>query len=450
MTQFNLKKGFNIKVAGKAGLNLVNISAPAKVALLPIEYIGIKAKLDVEIGTEVKIGSSLFHSKDNEAIRFVSPVSGKVADIVRGERRALLEIVVENDNKNSFEALKIISEKELDSTSADQIIEAMLKGGLWPMIKQRPFSKIANPANQPRDIFISGFNSAPIAADVNFIMQGLQKEFQHGVNLLAKLTKGSVYLGVGKDPGFFNTIKNVELNSFSGPHPAGNVGVHIHHIKQIKHRDTVWTINPYDVAMIGKSFAEGKFISERIVALAGQSLNDRHYCKTIVGAPIESLIEENNVNHPEVRYISGNVLTGRKVQRSGYIGFYDNLLTVIPEGPKEKKLLGWYLPGIKTRSHSRSFVSTWLGKESFEVNTLLNGGDRAFIISGDYETVLPMDIYPVYLVKSIMADDIEEMEALGILELDEEDLALCSYICPSKYDFGSALRKGLDLIEKEG
>jgi Na+-transporting NADH:ubiquinone oxidoreductase subunit A len=450
MARFNLKKGFDIKAAGKAELKITEIPAPSKVAIQPVEFRGIKAKLEVEAGSVVKIGSPLFHAKHNEALKFVSPVSGKVVEINRGERRTLLEVVIENDNTNNTEEIKTIAEKDVASVSKDQIIKSMLKGGLWPMIKQRPFNKIANPEEEPRDIFISGFDTAPLAADVNFILNGLEKEFQHGIDLLTKLTSGKIYLSTGPQAGFLSEIKNAEINTFIGPHPAGNVGVQIHHIKSVKQHQVVWTIRPSDVAMIGKSFLEGFFIPDRIIAIAGHGLNDRQYCKTILGVPLASLIKESNVNNPEVRYISGNLLTGRKIQRSGYVGFYDNLVSVIPEGPKEKKLLSWYHPGFKKRSHSKSFISSWLGKKEFEMDTLVNGGDRAFIISGDYERVLPMDIYPVYLLKSILVDDIQEMEELGILELDEEDLALCTYICPSKYDFGTVLRKGLDLIEKEG
>ncbi len=450
MAHFKLNKGFDIRIAGAAQLKIEDAKAPEKVALQPTDFKGTKVKLEVEVGSKVNIGSPLFHAKENEDLKFVSPVSGKVVEINRGDRRVLLEIVVENDNKYSAEPINVISENNVSSIKKDQIISGMLKSGLWPMIRQRPFSIIADPAAEPRDIFISGFDTSPLAADVNFILQGLEKELQHGINILAKLTSGKVYLSTGREEGVFSSIAHVEKNSFTGSHPAGNVGVQIHHIKALKNHGVVWCVQPYDVAMIGKSFLEGKFANERVVAIAGQALNDRHYFKTFLGASLATIIKDENINYPEARFISGNVLSGRKLQKRGYIGFYDSLVSVIPEGPKEKKLFGWYRLGAKQRSHSKTFLSSWLGKKEFDANTLLNGGERAFVISGDYEKVLPMDIYPVYLMKSILAEDIEEMESLGILELDEEDVALCSYICPSKYDFGSIVRKGLDLIEKEG
>ncbi|KAA3615629.1 MAG: Na(+)-translocating NADH-quinone reductase subunit A [Calditrichaeota bacterium] len=448
MAEFKLKKGFDIKVAGKADLELTDLGAPKKVALQPTDFRGYKPKLEVEVGSQVKKGSPLFHLKSNEAIKFVSPVSGKVVEINRGERRAIVEVVVENDSKD--EALKF--DTFSDSTTKEQIIDTMSKGGMWPLVRQRPFSKIANPADTPRDIFISGMDTAPLAADMKFIMQGLEKDFQLGVNIISKLTEGKIYLstesGAEGIPAFQNVI-NVEKNTFSGPHPAGNVGVQIHHIKPVK-RDIVWYVQPYAVAMIGQFFRTGEYASERIVAIAGHALKKKQYFKTILGVPVASLITEANLAHPDCRLISGNVLTGRKVLHKGYVGYYDNLISVIPEGPKERRLIGWYRPGFNLRSHSKSFLSTWVNRDENEVDTLLNGGDRTFVMSGDYENVLPMDVYPVYLAKSIMAEDIEEMEGLGILEVDEEDLALCSYICPSKNDFGKIVRQGLDLIEKEG
>lgn len=454
MADYKLKKGFDINVAGKADLKLVELDAPRKAAILPSEFLGLKPKMDVEEGDPVKIGTVLFHDKNNEKIKFTSPVSGKVAAINRGDRRRIMEVVIENDMKNDAEKFMVIKPESAASAKKEQIIENMLKGGMWPLIRQRPFNKIANPEDEPRDIFVSGMDTAPLAADVDFIMQGLEADFQLGVDILGQLTPGKVYLGVNgkadKVAPAFKNVTNVEKNSFSGPHPAGNVGVHIHHTKPIKSGQKIWYVQPYAVALIGKFFRTGQFANERIIATAGSALNERQYYKVTLGTPLASLITEGNVNHPEPRFISGNILTGRKISAGAFTSFYDNLISVIPEGPKEKKLLGWYRPGLKMRSFNRSFLSSWVGPEEYEVNTLLYGGKRAFVATGDYEKVMPMDIYPVYLIKSILAEDITEMEGLGILEVDEEDVALCSYICPSKYDFGGIVRQGLDLIEKEG
>ena len=454
MADYKFKKGFDINISGKAELKLVTLDDPKKAAVQPAEFLGLKPKMEVNEGDIVKIGTPLFSDKFNESIKFTSPVSGKVAEINRGERRRLMEIVIENDMKNDAVKFKTVQPDGLARLSREEIIENMLKSGVWPAIRTRPFNKIANPAEAPRDIFISGMDTAPLAADLDFIMQGLDNEFQMGIDVLAKLTEGKIYLGInGKssnETSVFRKAQNVEKNTFSGPHPAGNIGVQIHHIKPIKSGEKVWYVQPYAVALIGKLFLSGQYPAERIVATAGNALNERQYYKITQGTPVASLVTEGNINHPEPRIISGNVLTGRKISIHSYTSYYDNLITVIPEGPKERKFIGWYRSGLKMRSFNRSFASTWFGPKEYDVNTLMNGGTRAFIMTGDYEKVLPMDIYPVYLIKSILAEDITEMEGLGILEVDEEDMALCSYICPSKYDFGGIVRKGLDLIEKEG
>lgn len=449
MAEFKLKKGFDIKPAGTAEKTLRDLHV-TKAALQPPDFRGIVAKLEVKVGDSVKKGTPLFHAKSNEEMKFVSPISGKVSEINRGARRALTEIVVESDNSDNAESFNAIDGAAISSTKKEDLIALMLQSGLWPMFRQRPFSKIANPNDAPRDIFISGMDTAPLAADVEFTLQGLEKEFQYGVDILNQLTEGKVYLSTAPGTTFFNNVKNVEKNLFSGAHPAGNVGVQMHHIKPVNSGEVVWYVQPYAVAMIGKTITSGTYAAERVVATAGSEIENRCYYKTVLGAPIAELITPESVNHPEVRYITGNMLTGRKVLSKGYAGFYDNLISVIAEGPKQKRLLGWYRPGFNLRSHSRSFLSTWVNRKENNMDTLYNGADRTFVMSGDYEKVLPMDIYPVYLIKSILAEDIEEMEQLGILEVDEEDVALCSYICPSKYDFGGLVRKGLDLIEKEG
>jgi len=454
MADFNLKRGFDIKIAGKAELRYKEVAPPQRVALQPVDFKGMKARLEVEEGSQVKKGSPLFHDKARPEVKFTSPVSGKVVAINRGERRKITEVIIESDGKNDEITFPAVTADKLDGVSADDIKNTLLESGMWPMIIQRPFGKIADPSAKPRDIFISAMDTSPLASDVNFIMDGLEKEFQFGVDILQKLTEGKVHLGVDghdKSPApAFAQINNVVKNSFSGPHPAGNVGIQIHHVAPIRRGDIIWTVKPYFVAMIGKLFSTGKIPTERIISIAGNGIREHVYFKTMVGAPISLFVNEDNIAHGDVRAISGDVLTGVKKQLNGFVGFYDNLLSVIPEGPKEKKLVGWFRPGGDVASYSRTFLSRWLPKSGFEVSTLKNGSDRAFVLSGLYEEVLPMDIYPVYLMKSIMADDIEEMEGLGILELVEEDIALCSYICPSKYDFGGILREGLDLIEKEG
>lgn len=452
MAEIRLKKGYNIPLAGAAKKELETAVAPSKVALLPFEFRGIKPKLSVKEGDTVQVGSPLFTDKQNPDIRFVSPVSGKVSAINRGERRKLMEIVVENDQKS--DALKIgnWSKDSLGTLGVLEIKQALLKGGLWPHIMQRPFSIIANPEEMPRDIFISGFDTGPLASKIGFLLKDRLEDFQLGIDMLSKLTDGKIFLSIPKTDSFFSKIKGVEINVFSGPHPAGNVGVQMHHVKPLKRGEMVWQINAVAVALIGRFFSTGEFPVERIVALAGSSVKEPKYISTTAAAPLAHLIPESKLDEGEVRIVSGNVLTGRKSNLNSYLGFYDTLITVLPEGTKKRKLLGYFLPGFKTESYSRTFFSSLVpGKKEYALDTLLKGGPRAFVMSAsDYEKVVPMDILPVQLAKSVLAEDIEDMEGLGILELDEEDVALCSYMCLSKTDFGKILRDGLDLIQKEG
>ncbi len=454
MSDFKLKKGFDIRLVGEAEKRIVELPAPKMVALKPQDFRGLKAKLEVHEGDTVKQGTPLFYAKSNENIKFVSPVSGTVKAIKRGERRALMEIIVENDGQNNSEKVDVPGREGIKTAGREKLQAVMMQGGVWPFIIRRPFSKIALAGDTPRDIFISGMDTGPLAPDMALVMEGLEDDFQAGIDALAQMTEGKVYLGIDSRAKSavpaFNQATGVEKNYFSGPHPAGNVGVHVHHVKPLKSGEVVWTVKPYGVAMIGRFLKTGLFPQERVVAVAGSSVKEPVYYKTITGVSLEDLFAQNGITDEEPRYISGNVLTGTRVLKSGFVGFYDNLVSVIPEGPKERKLLGWYLPGFKELSHSRTFMSRWFPSRAYKVNTLLHGADRAFVMSGDYESVLPMDIYPVFLVKSILANDFEEMEGLGLMELDEEDVALCSYICPSKYDFGGIIRQGLDIVEKEG
>ena len=426
MGEFKLKKGYDIKVAGAAEKVVTTLEIPKKVAVTPNEFRGVKVKLSVKPGDAVKIGSVLFEDKTLSDIKFVSPVSGKILEINRGERRALMEIVVENDLKDEKETVGNWKKDDLKKMDADAVKKALLKGGMWPHIIQRPFSKIANPNDTPRDIFISGMDTAPLAADLNLVMEGMEEYFQTGLDMMAKLTAGKVHLSLDlKNKSYakaFADATGVEKHYFSGPHPAGNVGVQIHHVKALKHGEIIWTLKPFAVALIGKFFTEGFYQAERVVTIAGSSLKKGKYFKTITGTPVINLIPENEVVDSEVRLICGNILSG------------------------------YFLPGFKTPSYSNTYLAKFLmlARKDYVLDTKIHGGKRAFVATGDYESVLPMDILPVYLAKSIIADDIEEMEGLGILELDEEDIALCSYICLSKTNFGYLLRRGLNFIEKEG
>ena len=454
MAEFKLKRGYDIPIAGQAEKKLTVLPSPERAAILPQEFRGLKLKLLISEGDSVKIGTPLLADKNNPDIKLVSPVSGTVSEIVRGERRMLKEIVVANDGKDTAEVVGKRNSDEAKKLKAEEIKRHLLAGGMWPLIRQRPFGKVANPADTPRDIFISAFDTAPLAADPAFMLEGEEETFQLGLDILGKLSGGKVHLSmngtVQPQPAVFARAGGVEKHFFSGPHPAGNVGVQIHHIAALQKDELVWVVQPFAVALIGKFFLTGSFPNERVVALAGGSLKERGYVKTIVGAPIGSLIPEENIDDENVRFITGNVLTGSKSTYSGYLTYYDYLITVIPEARKERKLLGYFRPGLDLPSFSKTFLSGIIPGKKFKMDTSLYGSHRAFILNEEYERVVPMNIMPVQLMKSILAEDFEEMENLGILELDEEDVALCSYIDLSKNDFGAILRKGLDLIEREG
>ncbi|NOZ46385.1 MAG: Na(+)-translocating NADH-quinone reductase subunit A, partial [Chlorobi bacterium] len=390
----NLKKGLDIRMKGKAEKIFVKADFPQTFAIKPTDFPGLTPKLDVKVDAEVKAGSTLFYDKNKPEIKFTSPVSGKVIAINRGERRKILEVVVQADSEIKYESFK---KADPSSLSKDEIKENLLNSGLWPFIKQRPYAVIAKPDDEPKAIFISGFDSSPLAPDFDFVVKGESEAFQKGIDTLSKLTSGKIHLSLnsGYPPAdVFTNAKGVEFHYFKGPHPAGNVGVQIHHIDPVNKNDVVWTIGPWEVIMIGKLFMNGQISNERIVALTGSEVVNPRYIKTYHGANISSIIKDN-IKTDNVRYISGNVLTGTKVEHDGFLGFYDSQITVIPEG-NYYEMFGWALPGFKKFSQSHSFFSWLFTNKEYKFDTNYHGGERAFVFSGEYEKVVPMDIYPVH------------------------------------------------------
>jgi Na+-transporting NADH:ubiquinone oxidoreductase subunit A len=445
--EVKIKRGINIKLKGEAEKIFTEAPAAKTIALKPTDFPGIIPKLLVKEGAEVKAGTPLFFDKKNEKVVFTSPVSGEVAEIRRGEKRKILEIVVLADKETNYENFK---KADPSSLSREEIKAELLKSGVWPFLRQRPFDVIANPADSPKSIFISAFDSSPLAADNDFMLHRQEEDFQLGINAIKKLTDGTVHLNVNgqiKANETFLNAKNVQINKFYGPHPAGNTGVQIHHIDPINKGEVVWVLAPRDVLIIGRLFKEGKFDARIAVAVAGSQVKSPKYFKTILGASVDSLIQQN-IKGEMPRYISGNALTGTRVNQNGHLSYYDNLLTVLPEGGNDQ-LFGWLAPGFDKFSLSKTFFS-WLtpGKE-YDLNTNLNGEERAFVVTGEYEKVFPMDIYPVQLLKAIMIEDIEQMENLGIYEVAPEDFALCEYACTSKINVQSIVREGLDKLRIE-
>lgn len=448
MSEFiSIKKGLTIHLHGEAEQK---ISAPAlsdTYALHPGDFKNIIPRLLVREGEEVLAGTPLFSDKKNESVLFSSPVSGEVAEIVRGEKRKILSIRILADKDITFKPFTVARPEDL---SRDQIIQALLQSGAWPFLRQRPFGVIANPSVQPKSIFISAFDTNPLAPDIPFTLKGKLQEFQTGLSVLKKLTPGNIHLNIHEsgDPAFFDTFHDVTVNRFKGPHPSGNVGVQIHHIDPVNKGETVWCVNAQDVVIIGRLFNKGIFDTSRITALTGAQVKHPQYFETRLGCTLRSLLDIAGLKEGPSRFISGNVLTGRKTEPGDHIGFYDTQVTVIPES-HEPEFMGWLKPGFEKFSVSRTFFS-WLNpNRKFNLNTLMHGEVRPFVMTGEYEKVFPMDIHPVHLLKSILVEDLEQMENLGIYEVVEEDFALCEFICTSKIESQDIIRKGLELVQKE-
>ncbi|GET26640.1 Na(+)-translocating NADH-quinone reductase subunit A [Prolixibacter sp. NT017] len=442
-----LKRGLDIQLKGRAEKILEQMDRPDTFAIKPTDFHGLTPKLAAKEGDKVKAGSPLFFDKYQPEVKYVSPVSGEVVAVNRGERRKILEVVVKADGENLSEEFRKANPADL---SRDEVREELLRSGLWPAFKMRPYGIVARPDENPRDIFISCFDSAPLAPDYDYILSGEESAWQTGLDALSKLTDGKIYLGLpaeGANKVFANS-KGVEIKRFQGPHPAGNVGIQLHTVAPLAKNEVVWTIQPQDVVAIGKLFEKGIYDPSRIIAFAGSEVKEPRYYRTWVGANLAGLFN-GRLTNDHVRFISGNVLTGTRIESDGFLGFYDSMVSVIPEGDYYEAF-GWALPGLNKFSPSHTFFS-WLGskKKKYRLDTNMHGEERAFVVSGEYEKVLPMDILPVYLLKAILANDIDKMEKLGIYDVVEEDMALCEYVCTSKIQVQSILRKGIDSMIKE-
>ena len=399
-----LRKGLDINLRGKAQESLADAPQASEYALSPLDFEGVTPKLLVKVGDEVKAGTPLFFNKYSERVLFTSPVSGTVAAVNRGEKRKVLSVTVTPDATQSYEEF---AKPDLQKASREEIVELLLRSGLWPMIVQRPYGIIADPNDTPKAVFISAFDSAPLAPDYNFVLRNEQKNLQAGIEVMRRLTPGKVHLSVrAKAEGQMPMLKGAELHTFAGKHPAGNVGIQIHHIDPVNKGDVVWTVNIQDLAIIGRLFNEGRVDMTKIM------------------------------------------LTGTKTPADGFLGFYANQLTVIPEGDKYE-LLGWAMPRFNKFSVSRSYFSWLCPKKAYDLDTNMNGGERPFVVTGLYEQYLPMDIYPMYLLKACLAGDIDKMENLGIYEVVEEDFALCEFVDPSKIEIQQIIRDGINLMIKE-
>lgn len=440
-----IKKGLDINLKGKASEVLLNGGKSETYAIVPDFYSGVLPKVVAKVGDKVKAGSVLMIDKNRPEIKFVSPVSGEVTAVNRGAKRKVLSIVVTPDAQIEYEEF---GKKNVASLKGDEVKEAMLNAGMWPFVMQRPYDIVATPGETPRDIFVSAFYSAPLAPDFNYLVKGQEADFQTGLDALAKLTSGKVYVGIRKGSAV-QQVKGVELVEIEGPHPAANASVLINHTKPINKGETVWTVDPANVIIIGRLFNKGIADFSRKVVITGSETKEQGYVQAISGCTIKSLVGGRVATDAHIRIISGNVLTGTKVTMEDYLGAYNNQVTVIPEGDETHEFLGFAMPRTNQFSMSHSYFSWLTGKKEYVLDARIKGGKRAMIMSNEYDKVFPLDIYPEYLLKAIIAFDIDKMENLGIYEVAPEDFALCEFVDTSKIELQKIVRDGLTLLYKE-
>ena len=442
-----LRKGLDINLKGKPANDVITVPMSDAYSLVPDDFTGVTPKVVVKEQAHVLAGEPLFVDKNHPEVKFVSPVSGVVTSVERGARRKVMNIIVAPDKEQQYADF---GKKDPATLSGEQVKAALLEAGLFAFMRQRPYDVIANPNDAPRAIFVSAFDSAPLAPDFELQLKGEEANFQAGLNALAKIAQ--VYLGVSakqKSEALLQA-KNVTINIFDGPHPAGNVGVQINHVAPINKGEVVWTIGAEAIIFIGRLFNEGKVNLTRTVAFTGSEVVKPCYVKMLLGAKLDKVFKGHVTTGKNLRYISGNVLTGKQVDaENGYLGAFHSQLTVIPEGNDVHEMLGWIMPRVNDFSTSRSYFSWLQGKKEYVMDARIKGGERHMIMSGEYDSVFPMDIYPEYLIKAIIAGDIDKMEALGIYEVAPEDFALCEFVCSSKVEVQRIVREGLDALRAE-
>ena len=447
--KITVKKGLDIKMKGVSDKVMAEANLSKFFAIKPSDFPNLTPKLLVKEGDKVKCGSPVFCDKYNDVVTFVSPASGVVDKVVRGEKRRILAITILSDGKFTQLNSKV---KDFSKLDRSELKSDLLKSGLWPLLRMRPIDIIARPEDNPKSIFISSFDTNPLSPDYDFIMHNKSAEFSAGLEILSLLTDGVVNLQIRKSSDeVFSKAKNVQTNFVKGPHPSGNVGVQMHKIDPINKGEVVWYINPQDVMILGRYSLTGAYDANKVISIGGENIDSPKYVKTISGSSIESILDDSIIKDNS-RIISGNPLTGQKVEKDSFLGFYHHQLSILPEGDDYKFFLseGWLSLGFNRFSASKSYP-TWLLPKSktYQFDTNLNGEERSFVVSGQYEKVFPFDIYPVQLIKSIITNDIEKMEYLGIYEVSPEDFALCEFVCTSKINVQSIVREGLDLVYKE-
>jgi Na+-transporting NADH:ubiquinone oxidoreductase subunit A len=459
MAVHRIKKGLNLPITGEPRQEITPAAQPVRVALVAADYPGMRPTMFVQEGDAVKRGQLLFEDKKTPGVRYTAPGAGQIAGIHRGERRALQSVVIELNEHERSGALTdddhvvfaAYQGKAPATLKREELVELLVESGLWTVLRTRPFGKVPAVDAVPHSIFVTAIDTNPLAPSVEKVLQGREQDFGTGLEVVTRLTEGVTYLC--QRPG--DTIPvpanaELQIEEFEGPHPAGLPGVHIHLLDPVHRGKTVWYIDYQSVVSIGRLFTTGKLDVERVIALAGPMAKNPRLLQTRVGAATDGLVA-NELREGEARVISGSVLSGRQAEGDihGYLGLRHHQISVVEEG-RHRPFLGWMMPGSDTFSMLNLFLSRLTPGKRFAFTTNTNGAERAMVPMGMYERVMPMDIHPTYLLRSLIVHDLEEAEKLGCLELDEEDLALCTFVCPSKYEYGPILRENLDMIEKEG
>lgn len=440
-----IKKGLDIRLVGEAEKTISDATKSRTITIRPSDFHLITPKMVLKEGAILKAGDEIFYSKTQDDIKFVSPVAGKITEIKRGARRVITDIVIEADHTGDARDFGVLN----PSADANAIKERLLESGVWPFIKQRPYDVVANPTVTPKAIFISGINTAPLAPDLEFVLEGKESFLQAAVTSLSKLTDGGVHISIGSGNSIFSGLKDVTIHTVKGPHPAGNVGTLINKINPINKGETVWTVAAQDLVIIGELLLTGKFNAQRIISVSGSSIKAAKYFRTLIGSEVSTFAYDAGVEGDNNRFISGNVLTGTKVSPEGALGFYATEFVAIPEGD-DYEFFGWNKPVFDKISPSRALTFSWMQpKKKYDLDTNTNGEHRAFVVTGNYEEVFPLDIYPMQILKACMVEDLDEMEALGMYEVAPEDFALTEFMCVSKQPHQDIIRKGLDIMYKE-
>ena len=443
MNHIIIRKGHDIRIAGVPSQEVTSVPSSETVAISPKTFRGVKPKLLVNEGDTVQIGSPLFFDKTKPNVNWASPANGTVKTIQFGARRIIEKIEVKVEGSESIQG-QIFTSEQLTSANRTTILNRILEANLFPFIRQRPFNKVANPKDSPRDIFISAVNTAPLSVDLGHVIESEKAAFQAGVTVLSKLTDGSVVVTSKKAM----ELQHAEVQTISGPHPAGNVGIQIHHSKSIKPGEIIWSVNAQHVITLGKLFLNGSYSPDILVTIAGPGATNPQTVSAKVGASIGSLIVNQDISEP-IRLISGNVLTGKTVEVDNFLGFYDSSVSIVLDSV-DRPFMGMLVVGNSKSKYSLTNTFLTFGEKLFNFNTAQNGELRAIVPINSWENVLPMDVYPNALYRAILAQDIEEMEQLGIWECDDEDFALCSFSCPGRIGVGKVIRDGLNMLEAEG